>query len=264
MDRKPETDQNSVDLRESERQRAEELAARQPDPAGPPVAPEGGADHPLSDADLRTITGGEDFGVYRAHRRFGGFDPGAAFAGLLAAVGMTVLIGGIAGAVGTISYQMDVQRDTETLSGGGFIAGLVVLLLSFLVSGWVAGRVARYDGGKNGVAAAVLFLVLSAVLAALGAALGDQYDVFANVALPQWFTANTNTGLAVLSAVVALVVMVASAWFGGRIGSRYHRKADAYLAEYAGANAAGVTGRAVVNDSIDRDDRVSLRHLLHR
>jgi hypothetical protein len=243
-----------IDLREGEhdrdRQRDRIVADRggdDGDPAGRPV---------VTEDDIRVMTRGEDLGVYRAHRRFGGFDLGAALAGVLAATGMVALVGGLAGAIGSIGYQLDVSRDTENLSLGGFIGGMVVLVLSFLVGGWVAGRTARYDGGRNGLVAAGLFVVLSAVAAALGAVLGEQYDVFADVSLPQWFTAETTTATAVLSALVALVVMLAAGWFGGVIGSRYHHKADAYLAEYA-QGGRPVTAETLMADS--RGRRLSRR-----
>jgi hypothetical protein len=240
---------DDVDLRDrddQDRHRDREAGDRQDrddhDAAGRPV---------VTERDIKVMTRGEDLGVYRAHRRFGGFDLGAAVAGVLAATGMVALVGGIAGAVGSIGYQLDVSRDTENLSLGGFIGGMVVLVLSFLVGGWVAGRTARYDGGRNGLVAAGLFVVLSAVAAGLGAVLGEQYDVFADVSLPQWFTAETTTATAVLSALVALVVMLAAGWFGGVIGSRYHRRADAYLAEYA-QGGRPVTAETLVGDSRGR------------
>jgi hypothetical protein len=187
----------------------------------------------LTERDVRVMTRGQDLGVYRARRRFGGFDAGAAIAGLLAAVGLAALVGGIAGAIGTIGYQLDVQRDEQTLSTGGFLAGLAVLLVAFLVGGWVAGRSARYDGGRNGLASAILFLVLSAGLAAIGAWFGEQYDVLNRIQLPQWFHEQNWTALAVVSAVVGVVVMLAAGWIGGVMGSWYHRRVDNYLAEYA-------------------------------
>jgi hypothetical protein len=187
----------------------------------------------LTERDVRVMTRGQDLGVYRARRRFGGLDLGAAIAGLLSAVGLATLLGGIAGAIGTIGYQLDVQRDRETLSAGGFIAGLVVLVVAFLVGGWVAGRSARYDGGRNGFASSVLFLVLSAGLAAVGAWFGEQYDVLNRFQLPQWFNDQSWTALAIVSAVVGVVVMLTAGWFGGIMGSWYHRRVDNYLAEYA-------------------------------
>jgi hypothetical protein len=205
----------------------------------------------VTDDDAPVVTGGRRFGVRRARRRYGGFDLGAAIAGLLAAVGMATLLGGLAGAIGTIGYQLDVQRDRETLSAGGFVAGLVVLVLSFLVGGWVAGRVARYSGGRNGLWSAVFFVLLAAVLAGAGAWLGQEYNVFSDVRLPQWFTDQTNTTIAVVSAVVGIVVVLVAGWLGGVAGGLYHRRADRYLARNA------VDGRPVTAETtiVDSDSR---------
>jgi len=226
----------------------------EPDRVAGTVAPASRA--VVTEDDIEVMTGGEDLGIYRAHRRFGGFDAGAAVAGLLAATGMTALLGGIAGAIGTIGYQMDTGT-TETLSTTGFVAGLVVLVVSFLFGGWVAGRVARYDGGLNGLVASGLFVALSAIMAGMGAWFGERYDVFADIRLPQWFSNLSNT-TAVLSAVVALVVCIIAGWFGGVVGSRYHRKADDYLAEYAQG------GRPVTAETLIDDSHSRRRHLLHR
>jgi len=110
----------------------------------------------MTDDDIEIITGGEDLGVYRARRRFGGFDLGASIAGLMAGVGLMAVLAGIAGGVGTVGYQYDAPANADTVTTGGFIAGLAIIVLSFLFAGWVAGRSARYDGGRNGVITAVL------------------------------------------------------------------------------------------------------------
>lgn len=174
-----------------------------------------------------------DVGVAEARRRFGGLDWGASVGGLLAAVGTLVLLGGLAGAAGSIGYRYGTSD--EDLSIGGFIAGLVVLLLAFFVGGWVAGRVARYDGGRNGVMAVVLFLVLAAGLAELGAWLGDTYNLFSSRPdLPDWFSGQ-DLGLAALAtaAIAALVALVAG-WLGGIVGARYHKRADAVVTHTGG------------------------------
>lgn len=166
-------------------------------------------------------------GVGEAHRRFGGVDLPASLAGMLAALGLTVILAGLAGAAGSVGYQRG--ADTGTLSTGGLVTGLVVLLVSFYVGGWVAGRIARYDGSRNGVLTALWFVLLAGGVSALGAWLGTRYNFFDQVRLPQWFSANQTTA-AVVSAVVGIVVMVLAAAIGGAVGSRYHRRADAVVA----------------------------------
>lgn len=161
--------------------------------------------------------------IEEARRRFGGFDLPAAFAGMLAALGLTVLLAGIAGAAGSVGYRNG--ADSSDLSMGGLITGLAVLLVAFLVGGWVAGRMARYDGVLNGLTCAVLFLALMAGLAGVGNWLDDRYDFFDEVRLPQWFT-SPDTTAAAISAAVGIAVVLCAAALGGARGARYHRKAD--------------------------------------
>ena len=173
------------------------------------------------------------FGLEVARRRFGGLDIGASLAGMLAALGMTALFGGIFAAIGSYGYQLDVERDAQTLTIGGLAAGLAVLFLSFLVGGWVAGRIARYAGGRNGLWAATWFLVLGLLLSAAGAAWGPEYNVLNNLQVPRWFsdnwTASTFVNAAAVSALLAIVLMLVAGFLGGVNGGRYHRKVDEVL-----------------------------------
>lgn len=175
----------------------------------------------------------EDVGVREARQHFGGLDIPATLAGTLAALGATVLLAGLLGGAGSVGFQTGAAEDAsaESLSLIGFGAGLLTLTLAFLLGGWVAGRMARYDGGRNGVMTAVWFLVLMAGLAGLGALAGDRYDVLSRFDLPQWFRNGDLTAAAIGSAVVAIAVMLLAAWFGGRLGSRYHDRADALIVD---------------------------------
>ena len=68
---------------------------------------------------------------------------------------------------------------------GGILA-LVGLFVAFLVGGWAAGRMARYDGGLNGAMTAFWMVLLIVIFAALGAWIGEEYNVFAQMNLPDW------------------------------------------------------------------------------
>jgi hypothetical protein len=182
------------------------------------------------DEHIRIDDEGRAVRVVDTHHRYGGFDAGASIAGALTALGVTVLLGGLLGGIGTIGYQLDLQRGTDELSIAGLAGGLVTLIAAFLVGGWVAGRIARYDGGRNGLMTAVWFILAAAALAVLGAWLGDRYDVFAGLQVPQWFSDNATTATAVISGLVAALVMLGAGFVGGLIGARYHARADAYLA----------------------------------
>jgi hypothetical protein len=183
-------------------------------------------------------------GVERAHDRFGGFDVPAQLTGMLVAIGLVVLLGGIAGAViGSIAYQTGLQGNLSEISVGALVSGLVVLFVSFLIGGWAAGRIARYDGGRNGLMTAVWFLILTAILAGLGIWFGAEYNVVGRVDLPNWFDAwfsdrDVTIGAA-LSGIGAVVATLVGGFLGGLWGARYHRRADATIVDArAGAYAS--------------------------
>jgi hypothetical protein len=188
------------------------------------------------------VTPGEG-GIERARERFGGFDVPAQLTGMLVAVALTLLLGGIAGAIiGSIAYQTGLQGNLDDISLGSLITGLVVLFLAFLLGGWTAGRIARYDGGRNGVMTAVWFLVLTAILAALGIWFGTQYNVVGNVDLPNWFDAwfssdKVTTGAAI-SGIAAVLVSLLGGFLGGLWGQRFHKRADETIAR---TRSGGIT-----------------------
>lgn len=175
-------------------------------------------------------------GVDRAHDRFGGFDVPAQLTGMLVAIALVLLLGGIAGAViGSIAYQTGLQGNLSDISIGALVSGLVVLFVSFLIGGWAAGRIARYDGGRNGLMTAVWFLILTAILAGLGIWFGSEYNVVGRVDLPNWFAAwfsdRDVTVAAALSGIGAVVAALLGGFLGGLWGARYHRRADATIAD---------------------------------
>lgn len=189
------------------------------------------AHHTWTDADVD-----RDVGVEAARQRFGGVDVPASLVGMLAALAMLLILSGIASAaIGTIAYQTGIQGNQEELSIGALIAAGVVVFLAFLVGGWAAGRMARYSGGLNGIMVVVWFLVLMALLAGLGALAGAEYNLFgdlrvAQAQLPNWFSDDTLTTGAIVSAVAFVLLMFAGGFVGGRWGQRFHRRADAVVA----------------------------------
>jgi hypothetical protein len=187
-------------------------------------------DHVVHEERTVRSTNGRDAGVYEARRRFGGLDLPATLAGMLVALAMVVILGGLLGAIiGSIGFQTGIEG--EDLSLGALIGGAVALLLAFLIGGWAAGRMARYDGGLNGVMTAVWFILLAAILGGLGAWLGQEYDVFDRIDVPQWFSSDALTTGAIISGAVALLVMLLGGFLGGKWGERYHRRADATIVE---------------------------------
>lgn len=146
-----------------------------------------------------------DVGVAEAKHRFGGVDLPATLAGTSAGLGVAALVGAAARAAG---YELDGALDA--LSSSEIAAGLATLAVALLVGGWVAGRMARYDGGRNGIVTALWFLLL----AGAGGLAAWPGDVEAREAA---------------ALVVGAVVAVLAAWWGGTLGERYHRRADALI-----------------------------------
>lgn len=169
--------------------------------------------------------------IAAARDRFGGIDLPASLVGMLTAIAVLILLGGIVGAaIGAIGYQTGLSgNDVEEISTASLIGGLVVLAIAYLIGGWTAGRIARYDGARNGLMTAVWTIVLAGALSALAAWFGSEYDVFANVELPQWFDRDALTSTALASGLAAIATMLIAGLLGGLWGTRYHRLADQTL-----------------------------------
>ena len=169
--------------------------------------------------------------IAAARDRFGGIDLPASLVGMLTAIAVLILLGGIVGAaIGAIGYQTGLSGDNvEDISLASLIGGLVVIAIAYLVGGWTAGRIARYDGARNGLMTAVWTIVLAGALSALAAWFGSEYDVFANVQLPQWFDRDALTSAALASGLGAVATMLIAGLLGGLWGTRYHRLADQTL-----------------------------------
>ena len=188
-----------------------------------------------SGRDVSVAQAQRDAGVRMARERFGGLDLPATLVGMLTALALVVLLGGLVGAaIGAVGYQAGLEGNREEVSLAGLVGGLVVLFLAFVVGGWAAARIARYSGARNGLMTAVWAIVLAAVLAALAAWLGSEYDVFRETRLPQWFSRDALTVGAIVSALVAIAVMLLGGFLGGMWGERYHRRADALIASTRG------------------------------
>lgn len=195
----------------------------------------------LETADVETTRSRREVSVEEARRRFGGVDFPASLVGMLAALALLTLLGGLVGAaVGAIGYQTGLDGNEQELSLGGLVGGLVALFLAYFVGGWAASRIARYDGVRNGVMTGVWTLLLGGILALLGATLGSEYDVFSKVDLPNWFSRDALTAGAIVSGAVAVIAMLGGGAIGGARGERYHRRADAAILD---TRTGGLDGR---------------------
>lgn len=169
--------------------------------------------------------------IAAARERFGGVDFPASLVGMMTALAILILLGGLVGAaVGAIGYQTGLSGDdVRDISLPSLIGGLAVLFVAYLVGGWTAGRIARYDGARNGLMTGVWTIFLAGALSVLAAFLGSEYDVLTNVALPQWFDRDAITTAAIVSGVIAIGTMLLGGLLGGLWGTRYHRLADETL-----------------------------------
>jgi hypothetical protein len=174
-----------------------------------------------------------DPGVRLAHARFGGLDIPGTLTGMLAALALLILLGGLIGAaIGAVGYQTGLDGNRESLSAAGLAGGIATLFVAYLVGGWTAARIARYDGVRNGLMTGVWTIVLGAFLALAGAALSTEYDLFDEVPnLPNWFSRDALTAGAIVSAAAAMLAMFLGGALGGRIGGRYHERVDRVIAE---------------------------------
>jgi hypothetical protein len=73
---------------------------------------------------------------------------------------------------------------------------------------------------------AVWFLLVVAAVSVLGAWLGDTYTFLGDVHLPQALSGDARTAAAFGTAALAVLVAIVAATVGGKLGARYHRRAD--------------------------------------
>ena len=162
--------------------------------------------------------------------RYGGFDWWPDFIGWAVAIFFALLFaGGVAAIIGGVGYQLDApvsgtDATAQKLGISGLIGGLVALFLGYLVGGYTAGRMARFDGIKNGIGVVVWTVVMAVLLSVLGVVLGDRFDLTQRLRLD--IDRGTLTTAGLVSLAVTLVVMLAGAILGGKLGAGYHRTID--------------------------------------
>lgn len=168
-----------------------------------------------------------------ARDRFGGTNLGAVFFGWLVAVGVTVLlvsiIGAVASAVGSNASitQSDAERSAGTIGIAAAITLLVVLMVAYYAGGYVAGRMSRFDGGRQGTGVWVLGFVITLIAVGLGALFGNEYNLLDRVDLPRVPLSGDELGWGgIITAVAVLVGSFLAALFGGKVGRHYHDKVD--------------------------------------
>lgn len=189
--------------------------------------PDGAAAGPGGTGDLRRhYTGRGVLADARAlqHERYGGAKIGSAFFGWLVAVGLTVLLGVLAGVVSAAAGVRD--------GAVGLVVPVVVLVVAYFAGGYVAGRLARFDGARNGFLAWTVGMLGSLALALVGVFVGAQYDVLSRVALPALPASLDQVTWSAVAVVAAAVVgTLLAAVLGGKAGEGYHRRVDRAAAD---------------------------------
>jgi hypothetical protein len=162
-----------------------------------------------------------------------GYKSGAAFFGWLVAIGLTVLLTGVIGAIAAaVDYAITVDRTMAEENAGtiGIVSGavlVVMMAIAYYNGGYVAGRLARFDGARQGFGVWAIGLIVTLVVAGIGALAGSQYNVLDRMDLPTVPIADDTltTGSLILVAAV-LVVSLLAAVIGGKAGQRYHKRID--------------------------------------
>lgn len=167
------------------------------------------------------------------HDTYGGMNWGACFFGWLVAVGLTVILGAIVGAVASAigTNQNWTQTDLQEMSGSVGIAAAitltVVMFIGYYAGGYVAARMSRFDARRQGLGVWIVAIVVMIIAAVAGAAFGSSYDIMRQVDLPSvgLSTDEVSWG-AVITGVALLSVMLVGALLGAATGQRYHTKID--------------------------------------
>jgi hypothetical protein len=180
-----------------------------------------------------TGTLGAHSGHHAARERFGGVNWGSGFYGWLVAIGITILltsiVGAVVAAVGSNAdiSQTDAERQAGTIGITAAAVMLAVLAIAYFIGGYVAGRMSRFDGGKQGLAVWVIGLLVTLLAIAAGAIFGNEYNILDRVDLPRLplSTDQLSTG-GIITAVAVVVLTLLAAMAGGKVGHRYHDKVD--------------------------------------
>lgn len=169
----------------------------------------------------------------RAHEKFGGVNLGAAVAGWLVAIALTVLLSSTVGAVATaIGDANDVTQDQAQREAGAIglaaaIAVVAIMMIAYFFGGYVAGRMSRFDGARQGATVWLIGLLVTVVAVILGVVFGDEYNVLDRVDLPRIpIPTDTATWGGIITGVVLLLGTLLAALVGGKIGHRYHDRVD--------------------------------------
>lgn len=165
--------------------------------------------------------------------RFGGLNSGAAFFGWLVAIGVSVLLTGILGAIAAAVgsnvqvTQSQAEQQAGTIGIAAAVVLLAVLMIGYYCGGYVAGRMSRFSGSRQGLGVWIIGLVVTIAMIVLGAIFGQQYDILSRVNLPRLpISADALSTGGIVAALAILIGTLVAALAGGTVGTHYHRRVD--------------------------------------
>lgn len=182
--------------------------------------------------DSRSVRDTADHDMAVVKSSVGGFKFGAAFFGWLVSIGIAAILTGILGAAGGALAVTNVGSNVSagTVSTIGLWSGivfLIILAIAYYAGGYVAGRMVRFSGARQGFGVWAIGLIVTVVLALAGAILGAKYNVLQQINLPHIpIKQGTFTTGGLIASLIAIVVTLLAAIFGGAAGQRYHHKVD--------------------------------------
>jgi amino acid transporter len=181
----------------------------------------------------------DDAAAYGAlqRERYGGLNFGAAFFGWIVAMGISVLLIALLAAAGSAIAltTINVPNVRGALSGEtaqtiGLVGGALLLLalaIAYYAGGYVAGRMSRFNGIRQGLGVWAIGLIITILLGILGVTVGAQYNLLQNLNLPALpVNQSTFTTGGLVTSLLAMIITLLAAIFGGRMGERYHNKVD--------------------------------------
>jgi hypothetical protein len=189
--------------------------------------------------DQRARDTGEHLVPVTPYDDYRGTNWGACFFGWLVAVGVTLILAGIATAVVAAlgAAQGWTWDDAKSHAGTAGLAGVIALgvieLVGYYAGGYVAGRMSRFDAGRQGLGVWLIGLLTLVIASGVTAIFGDRYSWADRVDRSSIDLTDTQLTLGgVIAAVAVLVVMLVGALLGSAVGRRYHRRIDRVIVQH--------------------------------
>lgn len=176
--------------------------------------------------------------------REAGFKPTSlisALAGMLAAFGLVLVAGAVAGAIASgVGVNTETVTDHEWRTAGiiGAAIGVAVLFGAFFFGGYTAGRMSRRMGFRHGVLVFVCSAVVIAAVAGLAALTGAWTDLrehMSSIGVPT--NRSTWSDIGIAAALASAAVMLVGSMVGGIRGDRWHTRLTVSAAERSRARA---------------------------